>query len=47
MPKEFEEMEKDTELEKGKGKNSIRLSAEYMAKIQQIAKGEAVAVQPR
>lgn len=35
------------ELKGGKDKNSIRQSAEYMAKIQQIADGEAVAVQPR
>ena len=44
MPEESKEME----MEKGgKDKNSIRQSAEYMAKIQQIADGEAVAVQPR
>ena len=43
MPKESVEME----IEKGNDKNSIRKSAEYMAKIQQIASGEAVAVQPR
>lgn len=35
------------EIEKGKDKNSIRMSTEYMAKIQQIATGEAVPVQPR